>query len=100
MEVLLAGRYLISLRITLVLAQQATSGQKGRYPLSYQLHLYAIKESNITSSDLGVSPTSHLGSIIIPIFNAMQLSNPMLSTVDLCTIIGLSTHDTCTSYVY
>ena len=100
MEVLLAGRYPISPRITLGLAQQAILGQKGRYPLSYQLHSYAIKESNITSSDLGVSPTSHLGSIIIPICNAMKLSNPILSTVNLCTINGLSTHGMCTSYVY
>ena len=33
-------------------------------------------------------------------FNLMQLSNPVLSTVDLCTIIGLSTHDACTSCVH
>ena len=100
MEVLLAGRYPISPRITSGLAQQAISSQKGWYPLSNQLHSYAIKESNITSSDLRVSPTSHLGSIIIQICNAMQLPNPVLSIVDLCTIIRLSTHDTCTSYVY
>ena len=65
MEVLLAGRYPISLRITLGLAQKAISSKKGRYNLSYQLHSYIIKESNITSSDLRVSPTSHLGLIII-----------------------------------
>ena len=90
MEVLLEGRYPISPRIALGLAKQAILGQKGRYPLSYQFHSYVIKEYNITSSDLRVSPTSHLRSIIIPICNAMQLSNPVLSTVDLCTITGLS----------
>ena len=72
------------------LAQQDILGQKGRYPGSYQLHSYAIKESNITSSDLEVSPTSHLRSIIILICNVKQLSNPVLSTVYLCTITGLS----------
>ena len=100
MVVILVDQYPKSPRITLGLAQQAISGQKGRYPLSYQFYSYTIHESNITSSDLGVSPTSYLKSIIIPLCNAMQLSNLVLSTVDLCTITGLSTHDTCTSYVH
>ena len=89
MEVLLEGQYPISPRITIGLPNKLSQVKKVGILDHTNFFRTQLRNSISLRVTLGLAKQGHIGLIIIPICNAMQLSNPGLSTVDLCTITGL-----------